>query len=83
MILCDNRDHAKNEYRAAKRNEGMSGAVYLQEHFAELKPGQTRQLPEIRWQPHDGDWHSAMMIYRRVLYSFYQPVKSQNKVCHQ
>lgn len=79
MILCDNRDHAKNEYRAAKRNEGMSGAVYLQEHFAELKPGQTRQLPEIRWQPHDGDWHSAMMIYRRFLDSFYQPVKSQNK----
>ncbi len=79
MILCDNRDHAKNEYYAAKRNTGLSGYVYLQKEFADLAPGQTRSLPEIRWQPHEGDWHSALLIYRRFLNSFYKPVKAQNK----
>ena len=79
MVLCDNRDHAKNEYRASKRASGLSGAVNLQELFSRLAPGQSRNLPEIRWQPHEGDWHSAMAIYRKFLDSFYRPVKAQNK----
>ena len=79
MMLCDNRDQAKNEYRAAKRDSGLSGSIYLQKEFAELSPGQTRLLPEIRWQPHSGDWHSALMIYRHFLNSFYKPVNAQNK----
>ena len=79
MILCDNRDHAKNEYHAAKRDTGLSGYVWLQKEFADLAPGQVRSLPEIRWQPHDGDWHSALLVYRRFLDGFYKPVKAQNK----
>lgn len=79
VIICDNRDSAKNEYRAAKTAEGMSGSVNLQQPFCDLNANQSRRLSAVRWQPHEGDWHSAMAIYKKFLDSFYKPYKAQNK----
>ena len=78
-VICDNRNSAKNEYRAAKTNDGMSGFVNLQQPFCDLKPKQIRNLSPIIWQVHNGDWHSAMAIYKKFLNNFYKPFKAQNK----
>ncbi|MBE6379451.1 MAG: hypothetical protein E7047_00795 [Lentisphaerae bacterium] len=71
MMWVDNRNNSKIEFIASLNSSGINGAIALQERYSEVPAGGSIDLSPVSWQPHAGDWHSALAIYRDFLDSFY------------
>ena len=79
MIRTDNPNQRMTDFALRKDAEGVAGGVWFLPERDELQPGASRAYPSVALIPHNGDWHTALEIYRDWVRSWYAPQQCQDE----
>jgi hypothetical protein len=79
MIRTDNHQQIMADFALRKDAGGVSGGVCFPAKHNSIAPGESRAYPTVSLIAHNGDWHTAMTLYRDWVRSWYTPYKAQDK----